>query len=507
VTDFSPAERQDPNGAPPSIELRNTQQQEGNNNKRSGWISSVFIDYSRTGALHCALPHPALGYKMSQAFTPYQVDYAAKNASKTFGFSKKRVSFKFGVANQEAVNQGLVGAHCRGSEHEVIFIWSLNSGKRQILADGKDVHFSESGQNGWTADQVFQHHFSIRIPGFSSSLRCHFITQPANRDIPSVHPFDLRVNGISFFAFSKIFQLGTASMISRPVKGSTGTGTDSRTSANADPDEDPYCTPDERKAIAAAKLASIRDLRERDERGAPTKSGTASINRDEGNLISLLDDPVPAPVAPRGHSNFMSSVTMDGALGGPGPAPAPPPVAQQPYSNYSLGPPPVQHQQSLQSSGASAASYGSQPSYGQQPPAPFGQQPPAYGQQQQGYGQQPAFAQPPQPNYAQAQAQPNQLQPAYGQYQQPPPQPAAVFAQQPAYGQQPPPQPAAAFAQQPAYGQQPGYGSPAPQGMMSPSNNSFGGQTVASYGSAPQFAQPPQQQQQPPNAYSGFPQY
>mmetsp|Transcript_65460 Transcript_65460/g.98730 ORF Transcript_65460/g.98730 Transcript_65460/m.98730 type:complete len:407 (+) Transcript_65460:89-1309(+) len=403
-------------------------------------------------------------------FTPYQVDYAVKNASKTFGFSKKRVSFKFGVANQEAVDQGLVGAHCRGSEHEVIFVWSLNSGKRQILADGKDVHFSESGQNGWTADQVFQHHFSIRIPGFSNSLRCHLITQPANRDIPSVHPFDLRVNGISFFAFSKIYQLGTSKMISRQIKGSR------TASANVDPDDDPYCTPEERKAIAAAKLASIRDLREREE-AAKRAAPSSSINRDEGNLINLLDDPVPAP-SPRGHSNFMSSVTMDPALGGP--APAPPPAAQQPYSNYSLGPPPVQQQQSLQSSGAS---YGSQPSYGQQPPASYGQPPAsAYGQQQQGYGEQPSFAQPP-PQPASNYGQP----PAYGQYQQ----------------QQPP-------AQQPAYGQQPGYGSPAPQGMMSPSNNtaaSYGAQTAASYGSAPQFAQPPQQQQQPPNAYSGYPQY
>ena len=187
-------------------------------------------------------------------FTPYQVDYSVKNASKTFGFSKKRVSFKFGVANEGALRDGLTGANCRGSEHEIIFIWSLNSGKRQILADGKDVHYSESGQNGWTSDQVFQHHFNLRVPNLSAPLRCHLITQPANKDVPSIKPFDLRVNGISYFGFSKIFQLGTTSMVTRPIN-------KKKSKSN---DDDAYCTPEERKAIAAAKLASIRDMRERE---------------------------------------------------------------------------------------------------------------------------------------------------------------------------------------------------------------------------------------------------
>ena len=431
---------------------------------------------------------------MGKSFTPYQVDYSVKNASKTFGFSKKRVSFKFGIANQEAVEQGLTGAGCRGSEHEVIFIWSLNSGKRQLLADGKDVHFSESGQNGWTTDQVFQHHFSLRIPGFSHGLRCHFITQPANPNIPSVHPFDLRVNGVSFFAFSKIFQLGTAKMISRPLKGS-GRSHGSRSPTRRhhhSGEDDPYITPEERKAIAAAKLASIRDMKDREHgHGGAAAPATAPI-REEGNLINLLDDPVPAPAAPRGSSNFMSSVTMDTSFGGN--APAPPPPAQQPYSNYSLGAPPQQQQSLLSSAGSYASqpssSYASQPTAGTQPS--FASQPTAtagdpYGQQQPGYGQAPA------PAYGQAQQGYGQ-QSAFGQ--QPPAQQA--YGQYPQQQQQPP---AAAYGQpQPAYGQQPGYG----QSLTSPSNS-----TAVSYGSAPSFAQPPQQrqQQQPPNGYSGYPQY
>lgn len=449
------------------------------------------------------------------SFAPYQVDYSVKNTSKTFGFSKKRVSFKFGIANNEALAQGLTGAHCRGSEHEIIFIWSLNTGKRQVLADGKDVHYSESGLNGWTTDQVFQHHFQLRVPNFSTPLRCHLITQPANRDVPSVHPFDLRLNGISYFAFSKIFQLGTPQMITRPLKGGGGGGGRSR---NVDPDDDPYCTPEERKAIAAAKLASIRDLREWEANAAPSiQSAPAVMNRDEGNLINLLDDPAPPA---QFASSFVSNITLDTALNsGQFPPPPPPAYGQQPYSNYALGPPPPQQQLNP---------YGQPPP--QQQPNPYGQ--PSYEQQnafaqpppQQSYEQQNAFAQPPsqqsdpfggygqppqqQPweqHTAYAQPPPQQSDP-YGGYAQPTPPSQPSQPNQFAYQQTPPAQgygqpPAQQQQQQPQY---PGFASPPPNSMMSPAA------TVASYGSAPSFAQPPRPQyQQPPpqQQYPGYPQY
>eukprot|EP00526_Cylindrotheca_closterium_P000451 CAMPEP_0113653912 /NCGR_PEP_ID=MMETSP0017_2-20120614/28859_1 /TAXON_ID=2856 /ORGANISM="Cylindrotheca closterium" /LENGTH=374 /DNA_ID=CAMNT_0000566991 /DNA_START=160 /DNA_END=1284 /DNA_ORIENTATION=- /assembly_acc=CAM_ASM_000147 len=363
------------------------------------------------------------------SITPYQIDYSQKNTSKTFGFSKKRISFKFGVANSQALDDGLTGANCRGSEHEVIFIWSLNSGKRQILADGKDVHYSESGQNGWTSDQVFQHHFNMRVPGFSQPIRCHLVTQPSNKDIPSIKPFDLRINGLSFFSFSKIFQLGTPQMVSRPIKGKGGRSTN--------PEDDPYCTPEERKAIAAAKLASMRDYREQEQRN---KGG---MNRDEGNLINLMDDPAPPPTpAPSAASLPQYSAASIGSFGSaPQQQPPQPAYAQSAYSNYSLG-----------SMGA--------------PPQPPAQAPPAYGQPAPSPYGQPA----PAPYGQQAPAPYGQPAPAYGQ----PPAP---------YGQPPP-------AQQGYYQQ------PPPQGMVSPSN-----QTALSYGSAPTFAMPPQQQAPPQQQY------
>jgi hypothetical protein len=392
------------------------------------------------------------------------------------------ITFKFGVANNRSLADGLTGANCRGSEHEIIFTWSLNSGKRQILADGKDVHYSETGQNGWTTDQVFQHQFPIRVPGLSAPLRCHLITQPANRDIPSIQPFDIRVNGISYFSMSKIFQLGTPQMISRPVAGGgRNSNAGGGGGAGGQPyslENDPSMSPDERKAIAAAKLASMKDLeRQRAMQQQPSvqSSAPAPPQRQEENLISLLDDPMPAPVPGpsyyASHNNFASSITMDPALanGSYGQqGPPPPQPLQHAYSNYSMGSmsglPPPAPQSSFASPYASQASLGS--SYAppsQQSLQSFGQLPPA----------------------------------TY-----PPPQPPQY--QQQTHYQQQPPQPLA----------------PAPFGMPQQPLPSPSNQTMASYqsyGSAPTFAQPPQQQfqQQPPppqqqqfyGAPQGYPQY
>lgn len=411
----------------------------------------------------------------NEMFTPYQIDFSTKNTSKTFGFSKKKVTFKFGVANNQSLAQGLTGANCRGSEHEIIFTWSLNSGKRQILADGKDVHYSETGQNGWTSDQVFQHQFLIRVPGLSAPLRCHLITQPANRDMPQIQPFDLRVNGMSYFSMSKIFQLGTPQMISRPVAGG-GRSSSGRISSGGQPysqETDPYMTAEERKAVAAAKVASLRDLeRQRSQQlqqSFPTPA-PAPPPRVEENLISLMDDPAPLPQMGPGQAQFASSNTFEASLFGGGPPPGtygqqPPPPPQQAYNNYSMGSmsslngqPPLPQQASFSSPYASQGSFGSsqmspsRQSFGQAPPV-AAYPPPQQQQQQQ-----------PQQQYYQQQQYPQPLAPAP-------------------------------------------FGTPQ-QAMPSPSNQTMA--SYQSYGSAPTFAQPPQQQyqQQPPpqQQYYGAPQ-
>ena len=170
--------------------------------------------------------------------------------------SKKKITFKFGFANRQAVDEGLVGAHCRGSEHEVTFTWSLNSGKRHVTLDGRDVHFSNSGQNGWTNDRTWQHVFSLKVPSYTGTFRCHLISQPAPQG-SNIRPFDLRVGGVSLFKFNQIFQLGTPRMVIRKPGGSRA--------IYDSPDDEPM-TSEERRMLAAAKVESMNEYRKQQDR-------------------------------------------------------------------------------------------------------------------------------------------------------------------------------------------------------------------------------------------------
>ena len=52
----------------------------------------------------------------SKAYQPqlYQVDFTKKKAGKQFAKTKRRVSWKFGFANEEAIASGATGVECRG---------------------------------------------------------------------------------------------------------------------------------------------------------------------------------------------------------------------------------------------------------------------------------------------------------------------------------------------------------------------------------------------------------
>mmetsp|Transcript_15530 Transcript_15530/g.29650 ORF Transcript_15530/g.29650 Transcript_15530/m.29650 type:complete len:424 (+) Transcript_15530:228-1499(+) len=421
-------------------------------------------------------------------FIPYQVDYSVKNTAKTLGFSKKRVSFKFGFANPRAAEQGQQGAQCRGSEHEVTFLWSLASGKRQLFLDGKDVHFSESGMNGWTSDRAWQHSFPLRELSTGRTFKVHFISQPVNKDIPDMKPFDLRINGVSYFNFNEIWKLGTPAMVVRQgprAYGDAGRGDESMTA-------------EERRLIALAKAESLKEFAKQQSQGKNLGAGTAQepkkMIQEEVSLISFDDPPPPQQFASTGsvgsgtpQSHFASSLTLDSAIdpsraysgnsyGGPPPPPNPygaPPPPMPGYSPYDAAPPapggnsqaltpytagpapspygqpaPVQTAYgygnnnasqnfgSLQSpSGQSYASYGSAPSFARPPqadtpPNPYGGPPPAAG----GYG-----------------GYPSQPMASGGGYSQPPHQQQQYPPQQQQYSQQPQQQPPYGYPNQPAY--------------------------------------------------------
>ena len=367
------------------------------------------------------------------SFVPYQIDHTVTGTGKTIGLTKKRITFKFGFANPKSLSEGLSGSGCRGSEHEVVFLLSLSSGKRHVMLDGREIHFSQTAS--W--ERSFDFPFSIRVAGMGS-VQARLIADNA----PGAKPFDLLINDMSYFRFSKIYELGTPSMrVSQVRQSYGGHGYDE---VNAPPDE--------RRAIAQAKLESLRELRAHNEHKslppAPVPPPKSSMDRNEGNLISF-DDDMQAP--PPQHDMYQaSSLTVDSALYPPEDRTS----SAAYYSNYSTVTPQTSQQYSTTTYGASQ--YGAQPTsqyYAAQPPAAYAPAP---------------YTQAPPNSYAQQ------------SYSQPPPPPQPYGNPQLSFTMPPPPtmeETQQAFAPQQSY-------SAAPPAFASP-------QSQASYGSAPAFAQPP----------------
>jgi len=131
----------------------------------------------------------------------YQIDFTAVASGKRIASSKRRVRWRFGLANLDALKAGQTGTDCRGEEHDVTIVWSVTSGKRLILADGKEVHNSKN-RNG-----VFE--FSWTMKG-NHVLKVVAHAQPPMTAVPGFRQYDFFVDGQSFFIFPKVFRLGLA---------------------------------------------------------------------------------------------------------------------------------------------------------------------------------------------------------------------------------------------------------------------------------------------------------
>ncbi len=110
---------------------------------------------------------------------------------------------RWGITNKEALAEGKAGVECRGYEHEVSLVWSIASGKRLIIDDGNEVHYS-IGRRG---EGKFQHSWT----GCNSHVLTivAFASPPLNNSRPGFKQFDLLIDGMSYDSFPRIFELGT----------------------------------------------------------------------------------------------------------------------------------------------------------------------------------------------------------------------------------------------------------------------------------------------------------
>lgn len=153
----------------------------------------------------------------SSRFPVYQIDFTAVASGKRVATSKRRIRWRFGLSNQVALDAGESGTACRGEEHDVTVVWSVTSGKRLILADGQEVHYST------TRSSIFE---------FSWTMRGNHVLKVVCNAAPPIsgkgpaRQYDLSVDGMSFFTMPKVYELGIRGSISSraPVSGPVPSG-------------------------------------------------------------------------------------------------------------------------------------------------------------------------------------------------------------------------------------------------------------------------------------------
>lgn len=146
----------------------------------------------------------------------YAIDFTAVACGKRIANTKRRVRWRFGFANPDALSAGETGTACRGEEHDVTLVWSVTSGKRLILADGQEVHYSNSRSAVIDFSWTMRGNHVLKVVAHA--------TAPMSAE-PGFRQYDFFVDGRSFFSFPKVYRLGlTGSKTMSPDNGVRGGG-------------------------------------------------------------------------------------------------------------------------------------------------------------------------------------------------------------------------------------------------------------------------------------------
>jgi hypothetical protein len=242
---------------------------------------------------------------------PYQVDFCNVAAGKTIAATKRRVRFRFGFSNRLALEEGRSGTDCRGEEHEVVIVVSTLSGKRYVYCDGHEVHFSTgSGSFYGGGDNVFETSWTmkgghlVKVKGYTS---LNLMEDSRFRQ------FDLFIDGLSYFAMPKIYELGKKS-VAGVGRGSTRAlpppppPPRSVSPAPVEEEEEHYgfqyrrSTP-ERRSIASSgravtEIASDASLDEKKDESAVVDILSDASVSNSSDLLDIVSSGVAAPSSP-----------------------------------------------------------------------------------------------------------------------------------------------------------------------------------------------------------------
>lgn len=149
---------------------------------------------------------------LKQADVSYQIDCQTTKKGKMFAGTKRRICWKFGFSNREALQRGLSGTDCRGEEHEVVFVWSLTSGKKFVLADGHEVHWSKQSPFAEKFEGSWQCSWHSQMAGKKRLLEVVAYTKKSKSNTSvadsSFRNYDLIIDGVPFSNMPQMFELG-----------------------------------------------------------------------------------------------------------------------------------------------------------------------------------------------------------------------------------------------------------------------------------------------------------
>jgi len=233
----------------------------------------------------------------------YAIDFTAVACGKRIANTKRRVRWRFGFANTDALAAGETGTACRGEEHDITLVWSITSGKRLILADGQEVHFSNSRSSILDFSWTMRGNHVLKVVAHA--------TAPMSAD-PGFRQYDFYVDGRTFFSFPKVYRLGltgTRTMspdngrVARPGypaiensvnssrrKGENGAGAAAAT--DIQDLEQPHNQSEEEAYLREAIKASIESEQARQE-GEEKEKGPAKPNisaEAQDLLLDFMDD-------------------------------------------------------------------------------------------------------------------------------------------------------------------------------------------------------------------------
>lgn len=223
---------------------------------------------------------------------------------------------------------GETGTACRGEEHDITLVWSITSGKRLILADGQEVHYSSSRSGIFDFSWTMRGNHVLKIVAHAS---------PPLSPTPGWRQYDFFVDGQSFFTFPKVFRLGLTANDPRAYSGAHAGGNaasmaessrrysqSSLRSAGSGPGlvsiEAPTNPEEEEAYLQAAIAESMKDP----PGGGPKGSSASVASGNTNDLLDFASEPARAALPP--------STTADPYAQAAAPAASDPYAAQNPYA-------------------------------------------------------------------------------------------------------------------------------------------------------------------------------